>query len=67
MKAWDSESHLFQHNTIVQLATSTRKLAIFPDSSSPAGSDEEAGIAMQPAWCSVGKVPLAVLFSPCGQ
>ena len=68
MKAWDPESHLFLHNPIVQLAPSTRKLGIFPDSSSSsAASDEEASIAMQPAWCSLGKGPSAVLFSPCGQ
>lgn len=53
MMTWDSESHLLLCNTIGQPATPTRKLAITPDSSSPAASDEKAPIAMQPAWWSM--------------
>lgn len=53
MSTWDSESHLFLCNTTGQPATPTRKLAIIPDSSSPAASEEKAGVAMQPAWWSM--------------
>lgn len=59
MMTWDSESHPFLYNTIGQLATPTRKLAIIPDSSSPAAFDENAPVALQPAmWNASGKVLL---------
>lgn len=53
MVTWDSDSHPSLQNTTVQPVTPTRKLAPIPDSSSPAASDENAHIAVQPAWCSM--------------